>query len=613
MPVNYGIRAKEVATSIATPNVADCGLPFVVGTAPLHTAEKPAKVGIPVLCTSWSEAVEKLGFSYDWESYTLSEFMYSHFQLFQSQPVIFCNVLDPVKNTTDLEKKSYDVTNNAVALPFGATDLTITRPAEAYPDLCLIPDKDMANAVLTAKGSKTVDGGAYTFIVKLAEEKDVSTFHLLVNVTANGKTYSMKTSDTGKFTNVHFTLNSAGKQVDFVDGKKGSGGIDLSNFTGDIKVEVFTCSEKITAETYPDAEKLTLIEEATFHLEKGRGPDYLTEGEDYVLDYDADDNICNVQLLDGSLAYDSKALEIVGKTINPEAIKDTDIVAGINAIDLCMTVTGKVPDLICAPKYSQSTNVSAVMAAKAENILGLFTGKAVIDLDMSEVTDYSQAIQYKNSKNLVDPNLILCWPMVKQGDYTFHLSTQLCGLMAKTDTANDGVPYESPSNLNLQMDSCVLPDGTEVNLTFEQANVLKDNAITTALNFMQMGWVAWGNYTACYPANTDVKDYFIPISRMFDFVKTTLIRTFWSKTDKPMTRRLIDTIVDSTNIWLNGLTASEKLYGARVEVLDDENPLTDLMNGIIRVHVYIAPPPPMQECDFVLEYDPSYVEAALLG
>ena len=29
------------------------------------------------------------------------------------------------------------------------------------------------------------------------------------------------------------------------------------------------------------------------------------------------------------------------------------------------------------------------------------------------------------------------------------------------------------------------------------------------------GYVAWGNYSACYPSNTDIKDYFIPISRMF--------------------------------------------------------------------------------------------------
>ena len=33
-------------------------------------------------------------YSDDWATYTLCEFMYSHFKLFACQPVIFCNVLD---------------------------------------------------------------------------------------------------------------------------------------------------------------------------------------------------------------------------------------------------------------------------------------------------------------------------------------------------------------------------------------------------------------------------------------------------------------------------------------------------------------------------------------
>ena len=49
---------------------------------------------------------------------------------------------------------------------------------------------------------------------------------------------------------------------------------------------------------------------------------------------------------------------------------------------------------------------------------------------------------------------------------------------------------------------------------------------------------------------------------------------------------------------------------ARFLRLDAENPLSDLMQGICRFHVYVTPPSPLQECDFILEYDASYVEAA---
>ena len=155
---------------------------------------------------------------------------------------------------------------------------------------------------------------------------------------------------------------------------------------------------------------------------------------------------------------------------------------------------------------------------------------------------------------------------------------------------------------------------TEINLTWEQVQIIAgDYGIVTALNFMSMGWTAKGNYVGCFPANTDVKDYFIPVSRMFDWIGNTLIRTFWSKLDLPMTKRLLDTIQNTCSIWLNGLVSSEILLGARVEILGEENPVTSLMAGIIKIHIYITPPSPAQEIDFVLEYDPDYVTSALLS
>ena len=91
---NLGVHVYEKATAVSIPMVAEVSIPFVVGLAPVQSAVKPAKPNVPVLCTSWDEAVEKLGFSYDWKTYTLCEFIYSHFRLYGCQPVIFCNVLD---------------------------------------------------------------------------------------------------------------------------------------------------------------------------------------------------------------------------------------------------------------------------------------------------------------------------------------------------------------------------------------------------------------------------------------------------------------------------------------------------------------------------------------
>lgn len=335
-------------------------------------------------------------------------------------------------------------------------------------------------------------------------------------------------------------------------------------------------------------------------------------GTDYNAYYSGEHLV--VELLSTGSAYSAEQVNIAYNKVKASVVTTSDIASAMENVELCLTLLGVVPDLLCAPGYSQQSTVAAAMTAKAGNINGLFRAKALIDIDCgaSGARSYSDVLTKKNAANISDEDEIALWPMLKLGEYKFHMSTQLAGLMAQIDTDNGGCPYESPSNKGLQCDGLCLEDGTEVNLTLAQANYLNGIGVDTALNFMS-GWVAWGNYTACYPSNTDVKDYFIPVSRMFGWVGNSLVKTFWSKLDKPMNRRLIDTVLDTANIWLNGLVGMGYLLGARVEMLESENPLTNLMAGIIKLHVYMTPPSPAQEIDFVLEYDASYVTSALQG
>ena len=69
----------------------------------------------------------------------------------------------------------------------------------------------------------------------------------------------------------------------------------------------------------------------------------------------------------------------------------------------------------------------------------------------------------------------------------------------------------------------------------------------------------------------------------------------------------MQTVVDSANIWLNGLAARQYILGGRVEFLESENPVTSLEDGICTFHLYVTPPTPAREIDFVLEYDVSYL------
>jgi hypothetical protein len=69
---DHGINVSRADTAVATPNTATCGIPFVIGTAPLSKATgTPATAGLPVLCTSYDEAKEQLGYDDDWAKYTV--------------------------------------------------------------------------------------------------------------------------------------------------------------------------------------------------------------------------------------------------------------------------------------------------------------------------------------------------------------------------------------------------------------------------------------------------------------------------------------------------------------------------------------------------------------
>jgi phage tail sheath protein FI len=343
------------------------------------------------------------------------------------------------------------------------------------------------------------------------------------------------------------------------------------------------------------------------------------EGTDYSLGYDKDGNAILTLLTGGSL--ESMSNVTVGFTrLSPSDIDEYDIIGGVNVstgdyegLELVNRVFPQyrvIPGLLAAPKWSEKSAVAGVMRAKMANINGHFTGQSVVDIasDAEGADRYTEVPELKNQINYMSERQIVCWPKVKLGEDVFHLSTQLIGLMNKTDAGNEDVPYESPSNKLLQMDACVTTQGKKVSLGIEQANYLNSQGIVTALNWIG-GWRAWGNRTGAYPASTDPKDVFIPIRRMFDWIGNEFILTFWQKIDKPITKRLVRTIVNSYNVRLNGLAAREFILGGRVALLESENPLTDLMDGILRFHIYVTPPPPAEQIVGILEFDPQYLAA----
>ena len=344
------------------------------------------------------------------------------------------------------------------------------------------------------------------------------------------------------------------------------------------------------------------------------------KGTDFEVFYN--DTACIVEFVEDTTGE----MTVSCTEVDPSKVTKADIIGGysiathkttgLELIDDCFPKYRIVPDLILCPNWSCDSEVAAVMSAKGENINGIFAADALLDVDTSTeggAVYYTEVPAWKQSKNFMKPNELVCFPKLKLGDRVFNFSTQQAGLMARTDndgSLGDGTPCESASNKSLQADSMVLANGEEVVLDVQKANYLNDNGVITGLNFIN-GFVSWGDYTACFPANTDPVDYFYCISRMFKWVAKTVTLSYWSRVDRKLTRRMIDAILQGINDWLAALTADEKIVGGRVELREDENSLTALMSGKAKFHIYITPPSPLRLMEYVLEYDVSYLSKLL--
>lgn len=340
------------------------------------------------------------------------------------------------------------------------------------------------------------------------------------------------------------------------------------------------------------------------------------EGKDYLLDA-ATGTLTRLE--DGTIAADA-ALTAAYSWADVSKVTAADIIGGIEAdtgassglelIDEVYPRFRLVPSLVLAPRFCEDDAVAIVMAAKCDGVNGLFKAICLVDIPTDgedAVTRYSDVPGYKEKHNLTDPLMLVCWPKVRLGDDVYGLATHMAGLMASTDADHEGIPYASPSNKRLDITSCgyTAEDGSwkEVWLDLQKANYLNGQGVYTVSNF-DGGMKSWGGRMACYPSNTDPKDACDSIRRFFNWYQARFILTYFAKVDSPLTRRLVQTFLKSEQIALDGYTAREIILGGSISFDETENPVTDLMDGIMRFHLRLTPPPPARDVEAIFEFDP---------
>lgn len=111
MAYMHGVRIQENPTSVPTPVSNESGVPVIFGTAPINMAADPANATNKLfLCRTFAEAKAAVGYSDDYENYTLCQAMDAFFKAYGVGPIVLCNVLDPENH-----KETYEETLNVVS------------------------------------------------------------------------------------------------------------------------------------------------------------------------------------------------------------------------------------------------------------------------------------------------------------------------------------------------------------------------------------------------------------------------------------------------------------------------------------------------------------------
>lgn len=351
---------------------------------------------------------------------------------------------------------------------------------------------------------------------------------------------------------------------------------------------------------------------STLALSPTEAGDNYEKDQDYTFTYDKTGKMIISTVQGGRIGLND-AVQAAYSKLAPEKVLSTDLIGGIDVstgkatgfelLNQIVPRFGLIPGIVLAPGYTHDPDIGAVLTAKASNINGHFKAQTITDLPPSQ--KYTDVGEWKTANGYINKRQFNLYPKAKRQGRTYWFSTHLAGVIISTDSANDGVPAESPSNKRMQIDGMENDNG-ELFLGPDTAGALNAQGIITGLNLTGT-WTSWGNRTAAFPDEKDPENAFIPVRRMFDWIANVATITYWSYLDGVITTRMVEAVTDQLNVWLNGLQSRGFILGGRVEFLKDENPDENLMDGKLKFHIFVTPPSPAQTIEFLLEYDRSYL------
>lgn len=312
------------------------------------------------------------------------------------------------------------------------------------------------------------------------------------------------------------------------------------------------------------------------------------KGTDYTAAYTADGTKVKITAITALVS----PVAVTFDEVDPDAVLaadviggvdgDTGVKTGISAVDLVYLTHNMIPTIMDAPGWSHVPDVDAELKAASQLINGHWYAwvNSNIDATLSGATTMATAITWKGTNGYDGAGEAPCWPLAKNGTRIFHLSTLTTVTMQRVDYNNDDVPFESPSNKQVDITGLCLDDGTAVIFDQAQANTLNAAGIRTCV-YWGGRWVLWGPHTGAYAygGDMDARDKFDSNVRMLYHLMNQFQVNYGTLVDKPMTRALVDTILNDFQHYLDGLVARGALLLGEITFNETSNATSDMIEG----------------------------------
>lgn len=283
--------------------------------------------------------------------------------------------------------------------------------------------------------------------------------------------------------------------------------------------------------------------------------------------------------------------------------------SGLLAFQDSYTQFGFFPKIFIAPGFSTLNAVSVELIASAIKMGGV----AYIDAPIG--TTVQQVIAGRGPAGTINFNtssdrVRLCYPHVKvydqvTGERLQPLSIRAAGLRAKVDNDN-GYWWSSSNKELLGVIGLERPLTARIDDASSEVNLLNENGITTVFNSFGTGLRLWGNRTAAWPTVTHMRN-FENVRRTKDIIDESIRYSSLQFVDMPITDSLIDSVVESVNMFMRKLIGDQALIGAECWYDPARNPQTEIELGHLLFNYKLTVPLPFERGTFETEITGEYL------